>query len=102
MFIFLPAIANSELELEHGLGNLQLESGDALILESSSASTELAVQVQDENPVLAIPYYWLQPYFALQLTVGVHFDPNASGVFQGPATFDILEESADFELRVPL
>ena len=42
------------------------------------------------------------PYFLLQLTVGIHFDPDASGVFQGPATFDILEGSADFELRVPL
>ena len=46
-------------------------------------------------------YYWM-PYFFLQLIVGIHFDLNASGVFQGPATFDILEGSADFELRVPL
>ena len=47
-------------------------------------------------------YYYWQPYFVLQLTLGIHFDPDASGVFQGPATFDILEGSADFELRVPL
>ena len=42
------------------------------------------------------------PALALQLAIGVHFDPNASGIFQGPAIFDILEGSADFELRVPL
>ena len=74
MFIFTPAVANAELELEDGLGNLQLESGDALVLESSSPAAELAVQVQDENPVLAIPYYWLQPYFSFQADPGTLFE----------------------------
>ena len=74
MFVFVPAVSNSELELEDGLGNLQLESGDALVLESSSSATELTVQVQDENPVLAIPYYWLQPYLSFQADPGTLFE----------------------------
>lgn len=65
-FIFIPAIANSELELEDGLGNLQLENGDALVLESSAAVPEGAVSVWDENPVLPIEYRYWHEYLFLQ------------------------------------
>jgi len=74
IFVFVPAVSNSELELEDGLGNLQLESGDALVLESSTTVNESAVQVQDENPTLATPYYWLQPYYAFQADPGTLFE----------------------------
>lgn len=88
MFTFVPAIANSEIELEDGLGNLQLESGDALVLESSSPVDELGVQVQDENPVYAIPYYWLQPYLAFQADPGTLFE-----VVWFPATGQQMQEA---------
>ena len=71
MFIFIPD-ARGRLQLEDGLGNLLLENDDTLVLESTSP--ELSVQVQDENPVLAIPYYWLQPYFAFQADPGTLFE----------------------------
>tara|TARA_R110000751_G_scaffold23721_4_gene65373 strand:- start:10 stop:459 length:450 start_codon:yes stop_codon:yes gene_type:complete len=74
VFVFVPAVLGSELELEDGLGNLQLESGDALLLESSNTGPEFAVQVIDENPVLAIPYYWLQPYLSFQADPATLFE----------------------------
>lgn len=120
MFIFNPAIANSEIELEDGLGNLQLESGDALVLESSSPVAESGVQVQDENPVYAIPYYWLQPYFSFQEDPGTLFEvvwfpgtgqqmqealmPNYDPRFIGgdianiPSTFFVDDPSTFFEV----
>ncbi len=65
-FIFIPAVPNSEIELEDGLGNLQLESGDALILESSNPVAEGAIQVLDEVPVLPIPYVYKHESFFYQ------------------------------------
>jgi hypothetical protein len=63
VFIFAPATVGSGLELEDGLGDLLFESGDKLLLESSDApAAELAFPVIDENPVLAIPYYYWIPY----------------------------------------
>jgi hypothetical protein len=146
MFIFTPAISNDELELEDGLGNLQLESGDALVLESSSPVVESAIQIVDENPTLAIPYYYIHkssflqpdpgtlfealwlpgtgqqgqdtlmptyderylygdianmPYFELQLFDNIHFGPDGVDTFAGPIAVDILEGSADVEIRTP-
>ena len=66
-----------------------------------------AIQVEDYDPV-----YFLQPalnahtaitnmpYFSLQLFDNIHFGPDGVDTFQGSA-FDILEGSADFELRTP-
>lgn len=84
------------LELESGLGNLLLESGDTLVGEGAGA-----VQVIDDNPVLDIRHYWLQPYFELQLFPNIHFGPDGTDDFQGPADFEILEGAATFELRTP-
>jgi hypothetical protein len=71
MFIFLQG-AGGALQLEDGLGDLLLENSDTLVLESTIP--ELSVQVQDENPVLAIPYYWLQPYVSFQADPGTFFE----------------------------
>ena len=71
-------------------------------------SSDGIVQVEDYDPV-----YFLQPallrhtsivnmpYLSLQLFDNVHFSPDAFGTFQGPATLDILEGAADFDLRPP-
>jgi hypothetical protein len=86
MFIFIPAVPNSELELEDGLGNLQLENGDALVLESSDPQAEHTVQVLDENPVLAIPFYWLQPFIYFQPDPGTFFGKDISWWQNQPTT----------------
>lgn len=39
-------------------------------------------------------------FFTMQLSTPT-FGPDGDGTFQGPATFDILEGAADFELRTP-
>ena len=41
------------------------------------------------------------PYFTFQSFDQIHFGPNGVDTFQGPATFNILEGPADFELRTP-
>lgn len=84
------------LELEDGLGNLLLENSDTLIGEG-----EGLIQVVDDNPVLAILYYWLHPSFSLQLFDTIHFGPDGVDTFQEPSTFNIIEGPADFELRTP-
>lgn len=84
------------LQLEDGLGNLLLENSDTLIGEGDGA-----IQVIDDNPVLAILYYWLQPSFSLQLFDNIHFGPDGTDAFKGPATFEILEGDGDFEIRTP-
>jgi hypothetical protein len=143
IFVLIPAIGGS-LQLEDGLGDLLLENSDTLVLESTLA--EHGSQVIDENPVLAIPYYWLQPYlyfqadpgtlfeavwlpgtgqqgqdtlmptyderylygdianmpyFELQLFDNIHFGPDGVDTFAGPIAVDILEGSADVEIRTP-
>jgi len=70
-FIFIPP-AGGGLQLEDGTGNLLLENDDTLVLESTE--DEFAVQVLDKNPVLAIPYYWLQPYLSFQADPGTLFE----------------------------
>jgi hypothetical protein len=71
MFIFAPNPGGT-LQLEDGGGNLLLENSDTLVLESSTPDG--AVQVIDKNPVLAVPYYWLQPYHSFQADPGTLFE----------------------------
>jgi len=59
MFFLAPQTGGA-LQLEDGSGNLLLESGDTLVLESFS--TNSGVGVWDENPVLAILYSYSLPY----------------------------------------
>lgn len=70
--VTLESLQKRYLRLEDGLGNLLMENDDTFTLESFVA--ELAVQVIDENPTLAIPYYWLQPNYAFQLDPGTLFE----------------------------
>jgi len=85
------------LELESGTDVLLLESGDTLVGQGVAG-----IQVIDENPVLGVPYYWLQPYFSFQLFANIHFGPDAAGAVTGPTGFDIIEGPNDFEIRTPL
>jgi hypothetical protein len=75
MFTFAPPILGDSIELEDGLGNLILESGDDLLLESSSVpAAELGFEVIDANPVYPIPYYYWQPYIYYETEPSVLFE----------------------------
>jgi hypothetical protein len=41
------------------------------------------------------------PYFSMQLFDNIHFGPDGVDTFAGPIAVDILEESADVEIRTP-
>jgi len=67
----LSFIPSSPLVLETGSDKLLTEDSNALTTEDSF---EAAIQVIDENPVLAISYYWLQPSFSFQADPGTLFE----------------------------
>lgn len=71
MFIFF-ATPFGNLQLEDGLGDLLLENDDTLNLEPIDSG--YAIQVIDENPIYAIPYHWLHPYFYFQPDPGTLFE----------------------------
>ena len=41
-------------------------------------------------------------YFSFQLTLNIHFGPDATGDFADPAEFEIIVKPGEFEIRSPL
>jgi hypothetical protein len=101
VFIVRSAVLGSAVELEDGLGNLLLENGDELLLESSDIpAAGLAVAILDENPVLAIPYsYWL-PFFAFQMEPVDQVNPVYAEAWQNQST-TLMPERTYEELYGP-
>ena len=81
MFIFLTT---SGVELESGDGVLLLENGDNLLLESSATG---AVTVIDDNPVLAILYYYWHLSILFQMEPTDQVNPAYLEAWQNLSTW---------------
>jgi hypothetical protein len=82
MSVTVPATI-ALLDLENGTAILELESGaDSLQLESGTEGA----YVLDDNPVLAIPFYWLPEFVFFQMEPGDQVNPAYSEAWQNLAT----------------